>query len=215
MIAPALTIYHFPGACSRVSVCALEMAGLDYELRLVDIAAGEQTGAAYREISALGKVPALLVDGQPLLENSAILTLIHAMRPDAGVFPRDDSPRMRADGVGGLSFCGGTLHPQVRGVVNPQRITAGDGEPVRERSRELAAKSFAYAEARVAERGWWLGEASIVDVYLDWAFGVARKGGFDAGPYPELNRLEERLMALPAYQRMQDVERRSRAELGL
>lgn len=215
MTMPQLTLFHFPAACSSVSVCALEMAALPYTLELVNIAAGEQATPAYKAVSALGKVPALLVDGEPLLENAAILTLIHALRPDAGVFPRDADAWGRAEAVGGLSFCGGTLHPQVRGMVNPQRITAGDGEPVRERSRELAAKSFAYADRRIAERGWWLGTMSVVDVYLDWAFGVARRGGFEAADYPELGRLEERLMSVPAYARMQEVEQRSRSELGL
>lgn len=216
MTTPDLVLYHFPGACSRVSVCALEMAGLSYTLRLVNIAGGEQAGPAYRAISALGKVPALLVDGEPLLENSAILTLVDTLAPDAGIFPPGGDPRRRAEGVGGMSFCGGTLHPLVRGILNPQRITTGDGEGVRERSRELVAKAFAYAEGRIAERGWWLGDVSIVDVYLDWAFGVARKGGFDVVAYPELIRLEERLTAaLPAYGRMLEIDDRSRAELGL
>lgn len=215
MSTPELVLHHFPGACSRVSVCALEMAELPYELRLVDITKGEQGKPEYKAVSALGKVPALLVDGEPLLENSAIITLVDALRPDAGILGHDRSPPARAEAVGGLSFCSGTLHPQVRGMVNPQRITTGDGDGVRERSRELADKSFAYAEARLERRGWWLGELSIVDVYLDWAFGVARRGGFETGPYPQLSGLEERLGALPAYARMQDEERRSTAALGL
>ena len=216
MTAPDLILYHFPGACSRVSVCALEMAGLPYALRLVNIATGEQSTPAYRAVSALGKVPALLVDGEPLLENSAILTLIDALAPDAGIFPRGSEPRLRAEGVGGMSFCGGTLHPLVRGILNPQRVTVGDGEGVRERSRELAAKAFAYADAHIAERGWWLHDVSIVDVYLDWVFGVARKGGFDAAAYPHLIGLESRLSSeLPAYGRMLEIEDRSRTELGL
>ena len=44
---------------------------------------------------------------------------------------------------------------------------------------------------------------------------MARRGGFDTMPYPELSRLEERLSVLPAYARMQAVDARSRAELGL
>lgn len=212
---PDLVLHHFPGACSRVTVCALEWAGLPYRLQLVDLAKGEQTGDAYKAHSALGKVPMMLVDGEPLLENLALLTLVDALRPDAGLFPRDRSPRMRAEGVGGMSFCAGTLHPIVRGIANPQRLTTGDGEPVREKSRELANKAFGYAEKRLGERGWWLGEVSIVDVYLDWAFGVARNKGFDIAPFPELDRLEQRLMAVPAYARMQDEERQSFAALGL
>lgn len=215
MAIPDLVLHHFPGACSRVSVCALEMAGLPYRLELVDITKGAQADPAYLAISALGKVPALVVDGEPLLENAAIITFIHALRPHAGILPPDTDPLPRAEGAGGLSFCGGTLHPQVRGLVNPVRVTAGDGEPVRERSRELLNKSLAYAEARIAARGWWLGEATIVDVYLDWAFSVARRGAFDVTPFPHLAALPERLEALPAYRRMQEEERRSTEALGL
>lgn len=212
---PDLTLFHFPGACSRVTVCALEMAALDYSLELVNLAAGAQTEAGYRAISPLGKVPVLMIDGEPLAENAAILTFIAALRPDAGIFPADTSPRMRAEAVGGLSFCSGTLHPQIRGLANPSRITAGDEEGVRAKSRELAAKSFGHAERRLGERDWWLGEISIVDVYVDWAFSVARRSGFDVTPYPHLDALETRLAEMPAYARMQEEERRSRAELGL
>ncbi len=214
MTDPELILYHFPGACSRVSVCALEWAGLPYELRLVNASTGEQTQAAYKAVSAMGKIPVMLVDGEPLLENSAIITLVHALRPKAGVLS-DASPRMRAEGVGGMSFVAGTLHPIVRGLANPQRLTVGDGEPVREKARELANTSFGYAEKRLGERGWWLGDVSIVDVYLDWAFNVARSKGFDIAPFPLLDGLQQRLMAVPAYARMQAEERQSFATLGL
>lgn len=215
MADPSLTLYHFPGACSRVSVCALEMAGLPYTLELVNLSAGAQSDPAYRRISPLAKVPSLLVDGVPLVENSAIITFVDLLRPDAGILPLDDDPRLRAETVGGLSFCGGTLHPIVRGLANPQRLTTGDEEGVRQRSRELAGKSFDYAEARIVEQGWWLGIHSIIDVYLDWAFSVARCGGLEGERFPALLRLEERLQDLPAYCRMQEAELRSRAALGL
>ena len=215
MTQPSLTLYHFPGACSRVTVCALEMAGLDYELKLINLSVGEQTGDAYGAISPLGKVPLMIVDGAPLAENAALLTLIDGLRPDAGVFPAARTPLDRAQAIGGLSFCGGTLHPQIRGLANPQRITTGDGEPVREKSRELVKKSFGYADRRLAERGWWLGERSIVDVYLDWAFDVARRAKIDTVDFPQLDALSTRLLELPGYARMVEVERESRTELGL
>ncbi|WP_293882113.1 glutathione S-transferase family protein [Sphingomonas sp.] len=212
---PALTLYHFPGACSRVTVCALGMAGLDYELKLINLAKEEQTGEAYKAISPLGKVPLMLVDGVPLAENAALLTFIGALRPESGVFPGGHEPLARAEAIGGLSFCGGTLHPQIRGMANPQRVTVGDGEPVRAKSRGLLMKSFGYAESRLAERGWWLGERSIVDVYLDWAFDVARRSGFDTSPFPQLDALRTRLVELPAYVRMTEIDAQSRVTLGL
>jgi glutathione S-transferase len=212
---PALTLYHFPGACSQVSLCALEQAGLAYELELVNLASNAQSEPGYKAISPLGKVPTLVIDGDPLTENAAILTYIAALRPEAGLFPTDPSPRVRADIAGGLSFCGGTLHPTIRGIANPSRMTTGDGAPVREKSTELAHKSFGYAEKRLAARGWWLDEPSIVDVYLNWALSVARNAGFDVSELPLLATLRDRLMERPAFARMQEIEAESRTKLGL
>lgn len=215
MTQPSLTLHHFPGACSRVAVCALEMAGLDYTLALVNIVAGEQNGPGYLAISPLGKVPMLIVDGERLAENVAILTFIAGLRPDSGVFPKDPSPWTRAEVMGGLAFCAGTLHAQIRGLANPFRLTTGEVDGVRDKSRELVAKSFAYAEHRLANRGWWVDEPSIADVYLDWAVFVARNAGFDLDRHDHLRALSDRLGVLPAYGKMQEEEVRSRAALGL
>lgn len=210
-----LVLYHFPGACSQVAVCALEQAGLEYRLELVNLAKGDQGKPDYLAVNPLGKVPLLMIDGEPLSENAAILTYIAALRPDAGLFPSDDDARMRAEAVGGMSFCGGTLHPIVRGLANPGRLTTGEGAPVREKSTELANKSFKQAEQRLASRGWWLGEGSIVDVYLNWAFGVARRAGFDTAPFPLLDGLAARLGKRPAFARMQEIDAQARVKLGL
>ena len=215
MTQPHLLLHHFPGACSQVSICALEMAGLRYDLRLVDLIKGAQSMPDYLRISPLGKVPLLLIDGEPLSENMAILTYIAGLRPDAGLFPANPSPRLYAEAIGGLSFCAGTLHPQIRGIANPMRITSGDEQGVRAKSTELTRKSFTYAEERLGTKGWWLGDWSIVDVYLNWAFGVASRAGFDAAPFPRLASLPDRMAAIPAFSRMQDIEGTARAELGL
>ena len=212
---PALTLFHFPGACSQVALFALEHAKLDYRLELVNIAASAQTTSEYLALSPLGKVPLLRVDGFPLSENAAILTYIAALAPQAGLFPSHPTPLEGAEAVGGMSFCGGTLHPIVRGIANPVRVTTGDGEGVRERSTELAKKSFGYADRRLGERGWWLGEWSIVDVYLQWVFGVARNAGFGEDGYANLAGLEERLAAYPAFGSMRELNARGRASLGL
>lgn len=215
MSQPKLTLYHFPGACSQVAVCALELAGLEYQLELINLASGQQSTNEFLEISPLGKIPLLAIDSEPLGENAAILTYIAALRPEAGIFPVSNDPRTLAEAVGGMSFCGGTLHPIVRGLANPQRMTTGDGAPVREKSTELANKSFKQANKRVAEHGWWLGQWSIVDVYLNWAFSVAQRSGFATANFPELERLAERMREQPAFVRMEQVDMEARIKLGL
>lgn len=212
---PKLRLYHFPGACSQVSRCALDIAGLDYELAIVNLAKGEQASADYARIAPLAKVPTLVIDGEPLSENAAILVYVAALRPETGVLPLAATPRQVAEIQSGLTFCGATLHPQVRGLANPARFTTGDIAPVHERSMELAQKSFAFADRRIEEKEWWLGEFSIIDVYLNWTFMVASHGGFPREQCPNLVGLAQRLMQRPivAHAIGWDFERR--AELGL
>lgn len=198
---PRLVLHHAPGACSQVCLVALEEAGLDHEVRLVDMKAGEQMTPAYRAISPLGKVPALSVDGITIVENMAIQTYIAALRPEAGLFPEATAPLDQALRLSGLSFCGGTLHPIVRGLFNPGRISDGDVEGVRSMARSLADKSFGYAERQLAASGWWLGTWSMIDVYLNWTLSIARRADYDVGRFPVLAALHERLMERPAFAR--------------
>ena len=210
-----LVLYHFPGACSQVTLCALEQTGLPYEMQLLNLAAGNQTSPEYAAVNPLKKVPALLIDGTLLTENVAILHYLSESAPSAGVLPAAKSAREKAEQISGLSFCSSTLHPLVRGIANPQRISDGDQAAVRAKSLSLAQTPFSYAERRIAERGWWLGSESIIDVYLEWASSVAVRGGFELQKYPALAGLAARLTARPAYQRMQDINARARRELGL
>lgn len=210
-----LILYHFPGACSQVTLCALEATEMPYRLELIDMAKNAQRDPAYLAKSPLGKVPALLAEGEMLTENAALLVYLDAIAPHAGLFPRADGARLASYIQAGLSFCGGTLHPIVRGLVNPARLTTTDEAGVRERSTELAHKSFAYANQRLTASGWWLGERSIVDVYLNWTASVATRGGFDIGAYPAVAALRERLGAWPPFVRMEEIEARSRAVLEM
>lgn len=214
MTDPSITLYHCPAACSQVTVCALEWAGLPYRLELVDVVAGAQLSDGYAAVTRMAKVPYMLIDGDGLGENVALISLIADIRPDAGLLPPATDLRARAEALSGLSFCSGTLHPIVRGLVNPQRVTAGDTAGVRAMSAALANKSFAFAEDRLARTGWWLGAPSIVDVYLNWALSVALRAQFNLTAFPQLASLPVRLETVPAFVAMQQEEAVSRAKLG-
>ena len=181
----------------------------------MNLAGGEQTHADYKGVNPLKKVPALLIDGTLLTENAAILFFLAKTSPSAGLFPSPKSMIEEAEQVGGMSFCGATLHPLVRGMANPSRITDGDIAPVRARSISVAETPFGYANERLAHRGWWLHDWSIIDVYLNWACTIARSGGFDFHRYPALAELPARLAERPAFRRMQEVDAKARQDLGL
>ncbi len=198
-----------------VTRTALAEAGLDYELNIVNLAKNEQYSEAYLRISPLGKVPTLVADGEVITESPAILAYIDALRPEAGILPSRDTPRIVAEIQRGLSFCSGTLHPIVRGLANPARFTTGDVDPVRERARELAASSFGYAADRISRNGWWLGEWSIIDVYLVWCFFVACHAGFDGGSLLALQDHQVRAMERDTFARVFQDDMSRRASMGL
>ncbi len=63
-------------ACYRVRI-ALNMAGLDFESRTVDLLAGCQSSEAYLRIHPQGLVPALEIDGIVLTQSLAIIEYLH------------------------------------------------------------------------------------------------------------------------------------------
>jgi glutathione S-transferase len=211
---PALVLHHYPTACSQVSVFALEQSRLAYRLHLVDIRQGEQLSAAHLAVSPLGKVPTLEIDDMILTETGGILTWIHATAPDAGLFPEARTPMLSARIAEGLAFCGATLHPLVRGIANPARLTDGPVDGVRSRAAALLDRTFHYAEQRLAEHGWWLGIWSAIDVYLYWGFSRACAGGYAAHNLPLLSSLGSRLEEFPAFRRTLAIETDAKTALA-
>jgi glutathione S-transferase len=199
---PNTTIFMYPGACSRVTMTALEEIGADYEARTVDLGADVQHGADYLAINRKGKVPMLVMDGKSLTENAAILAFLDRSHPEAALLPRSDDPIEQARGLSDLIWCSSTLHPEVRQVRAPFKWTVGDPEDVRADGLKKFAKDCVYISERVGTDGWWYGQTwSIVDTYIYWAYSTAEKGGFPVKDYPNLTAHAERVRARPSFQR--------------
>ena len=198
---PEITLFHFPGACSRVTMTALEMTGAAFADRLVDIMSGEQMSSEYKAINPRGKVPALLVDARLMTENVAILTWLANCFPEAGLLPNVGSDWDRAQQLADLVWISATLHPYVRANKMPVRWTVGDEAPVRERGRQLLAPALAQLENRLATNDWWYDGISIVDVYLYWCYTTAESGHFPLGAFPNIANHRQRVEAFPPFRR--------------
>jgi len=204
---PALTLYHMPGACSRVTMNALEEAGLDYADVALDLMKGEQRSAEYQAINPRGKVPTLVVDGTPLSENAAIMLYLDALRPDAGLFPAAADPLARAQVWSDLIWCSATLHPMVRQVRMPIRFSATDPDSVRADGAAKLAVTLPQLEARLARAPWWYGERwSILDVYLFWNYDTA-DSVIPLDDYPALRAHAGAVRARPSFFRAQAREK--------
>ncbi|MDX3899725.1 MAG: glutathione S-transferase family protein [Sphingobium sp.] len=195
-----LTLYHTPGTCSRVVLNALEELGLDYVDRPIDIFKGEQQGAAYLAIDAKGKVPALMVGDTLLTEAPAILSWLDGQH-DNRLLP-GATALARAAALGDLVWCSNSLHPLVRMVRMPHRVSASDPASVRESAAAQLAPLLAGMDARLASASWWFGETwSIVDVYLAWIVGMWGGAGMPLSDYPALAAHADRVATRESYRR--------------
>lgn len=87
-----ITLFHSPQTRSSGSLTLLEELQAPYELRLINMKAGEQRQAAYMAINPLGKVPAIWHREQLVTEQVAIFLYLADLFADAGLAPAIDDP---------------------------------------------------------------------------------------------------------------------------
>lgn len=197
-----LKLFHGYTACSRVTLTALETLGVPYEEQIILFEKGEHKSPDYLRLNPAGKVPCLMIDGQPLTENGAILRFLHAEYPEAGLFPQAKDNWDCAQQLSVLLWISAGWHPYVRAVKMPMMWTTGDIGPVREKGKELFSGVLDQLDAELADRKWWFGDQwSIVDTYFWWAYINSEFGGFDLSPWKNIARHRSDNEALPQLQR--------------
>jgi glutathione S-transferase len=183
-----LTFYFSPGSSSMAPHIALHEIGTPFESRPLSLASKENRSPEYLALNPEGKVPTLVIDGQPLTEVAAILFYLAKRFPAAGLLPPEDLAA-EAQAVSWMSFIAATVHPARRqGVEHANRI-------------------FALADRRLGDREWALGRYSIADIHLFrlyWRFANAAKPA--PGHFPSLEAHYDRMMARPAVKRTCEIE---------
>src|SRR5678816_2647344 len=84
--------YYRSSASYRVRI-ALNLKGIDYERRAVNLLDREQRDAAYRAINPQGFVPTLEIDGHRISQSLAICNYINSIVPDPPFMPADAADR--------------------------------------------------------------------------------------------------------------------------
>ena len=215
-----VVIHQFPGACSRVTMTALEEVGLAFEDRCVDLRSGQQKSPEYLALNPKGKAPTVIIDGVVLTENAAIVAFLDAQFPEKRLLPKTGDPLVDIRGLIDLVWCSSTIHPIVRQIRNPQRWSTGATEGIKDDGMAKMADECAKMSQRIGN-GWWYGaEWSILDTYVYWAYSTAEIGGFPLDRYPVLVAHGERVRARPSFQRAlareaAAVERHALADIRL
>lgn len=182
-----LTLYFAPGSSSMAVHIALHEIGAPFESKPMSFKKNDMRSAEYLALNPEGKVPMLVVDGQPLTEVAAILFYLAKRFPEAGLLPRDDI-EADARALSWMSFAASTLHP------------------ARRHGLDHAREVWGIADRRLGN-GWALGRYSIADIHLFrlyWRLANSLKPA--PGTFPNLTAHYARMMARPAVQRTIEIE---------
>ncbi len=88
MVEAILYDYWRSSAAYRVRI-ALNLKGVDYEQRSINLAAGDHKDDDYRALNPQGLVPMLEIDGQRLTQSLSIIMYLATRFPDPPLLPAD------------------------------------------------------------------------------------------------------------------------------
>jgi glutathione S-transferase len=160
-----IVLFFYPKTRATRVRWMLEEVGADYTLQTLDVRGGENRQPPYLAIHPQGKVPALTIDGRPMIESGAICGWLADAFPGSGLAPALDAPE-RADYMQWLFYASATLEPALGELFMAKR----KGESGEAQAAALVPM-VAFAERALADRPWLTGEAfSAADVILASSF---------------------------------------------
>ncbi|MFK8031891.1 MAG: glutathione S-transferase family protein [Gammaproteobacteria bacterium] len=210
-----IKLYMAPGTCARVSAICLEEAQLDFETVVIRFMRGEHKSPEFKKLNPKGKVPALIIDGEALTENVAIISHLNHLYPYAGLIPQSHDALTGSRQLADLCFCSATLHPLVTRIRMPH-IFAGKeaSRSVYENGCAAMDEYFGLINDRLGDRQWWYGEQwSAMDAYLHWIYWRCEGAGYNTASYTYYVSHAARMDARPSVQRAVAREAAATAQL--
>lgn len=155
----------------------LEEAGLDYELRDVDIVTDEHLSSEFRALNPAGYVPALVTpEGNVLHEASGIMLYLADRHCMGDLVPGVDTPE-RGVFYSKFFFLTNDIQPAMKRYYYPHRFSSdpADADRIKAQAYDIAMERWSVIESHLAANGpYYLGDQiSIADFFMAmWvAFG--------------------------------------------
>ncbi len=153
-----MKLYYSAGACSLASHIALLEAGLEFELERVDLKTKlTETGRDFTTINAKGYVPALVLDSEDVVtESAAVLDWIASQAPHLGV----GGTLGRTHLLQSLVYLSTEIHKSFRPIF----IGADEQEQVR--AAQYIHKRLRWLDDQRVGRYLFGDEPTVADFYL-------------------------------------------------
>lgn len=200
-----ITLYGFHGSASLAPHLVLEELGVPYQFVRLDQEKGEHKQPAYLQLNPLGRVPALVDDGQALFESAAICLHLCDRHPSTHLIPPVGDAR-RSQVYKWMVYLTNTLQTALMSYFYPERFStdASHAAAIKQRAEQLAQESYRFIEAELDKPGPYLlgNDVSVADLYLMMLVRWGR--WFDEPParlHPRIARLVSFLSERAAVQR--------------
>ncbi len=185
----------------RVRV-ALNLKGLSYETRPVNLVAGEQSAPDYTALNPGRGVPTLdLGDGTLLTQSLAIIEYLDAIAPEPRLLPEDPLQRARVQAA--AQTIAMDIHP-VNNLKVMVYLKAHMGLTTKGQLawfRHWMTEGFAAYQALLPEGATFsFGDTpDLADICLVAQLYNAHRWGVDMSPFSRLLEIEERALSLTAF----------------
>ncbi|NRB04181.1 MAG: maleylacetoacetate isomerase [Rhodobacteraceae bacterium] len=180
---------------------ALALKGLAYDMISVNLLEKEQQGAEYMALNPIAGVPTLVTDdGMVLTQSMAILDYIEAVAPNPALLPSDPAARARV--LGAALIMATDVHPVNNLKVLTQLKAMGHSQDECVAwMRKWMGEGFAAFDALIErDTPFAFGDApGMADICLVAQLYNANRWGVDLSATPRLREIEDRCLALPAF----------------
>lgn len=172
--------------------------GLPFEEHRLDWDKGEHLTPSYREISPMGRVPGIDINGTRMFESSAICTFLADQYPEKNLAPRVDSPE-RAEYLSWLFFGATTLENEVLEVMRARK-NPDDANRFSEAQKKLNHTLSLLDETLVSKEYLCGSKFTAADLVAGYPLAIANEAGI-LGDFAGVRRYLGLLMDRPAAKR--------------
>jgi maleylacetoacetate isomerase len=200
MSRPVLHDYFRSSAAYRVRI-ALNLKGIEYDSRPVDLRTGEQKSVEYRSLNPQGFVPMLEIDDRRLTQSMAIIVYLDQRFPEPSLVPGNSVDQAHVRALSLSIAC--DIHPLNNLRVLKYLEKLGLDQKQRDSwYRHWITEGFTALEALAAQRSgsFLFGNApTLADVALVPQMYNARRFDTPLDAFPTLVRADASANALPAF----------------
>ncbi len=171
-------LFYYPRNASWAPHMLLAEMQLDYELVLVDRKTEAQKNSEYLKLNPTGRIPTLVIEGEPIYESAAICLFLCERHPEKNMMHAAGSIE-RARFYQWLSYLNASLQPELMVYFYPQKHTAATSgyEEIKQAQENRVTQMFALIDQELKGKTFLLGDKIsacdfVLFMLLHWGSGL-------------------------------------------